>query len=161
MQVRDWEGWVLIKSAEEQDGDWVVSGPVHDLQQDYDGETMEKSGILNGLRTFFKLGGHVDREHLYAKTRDLRDIVGTATGVSDVDGVPWLTVRLRKANEHAAAIWQAVKDGIPVGFSILGRALRRDKADPQHITDTEITMAPASSGACSCLMAPRASSIAQ
>lgn len=130
----------MIKSAEQVDGEWLVSGPVHDLAEDYDGETMEKSGILNGLRTFFKLGAHVDREHLYAKTRNPDDIVGVAKGVSEVAGVPWLTVQLRKSNHHARAIWEAVRDGVPMGFSILGRALRRDAKNPKHITDTEITM---------------------
>jgi hypothetical protein len=132
------QGWTLIKSAgHDADGDPIVSGPLHDLQEDFDGETMEKSGLLNGLRTFFKLGGQVDREHMFYTTRDLKDIVGVAKGVSMVDGVPWLTVKLDRDNEHAMKYWNAVQKGIPCGFSIMGKAIKRDGS---RILDTIITM---------------------
>jgi len=131
---------VLIKHAEEKDGKWIVSGPIHDLAEDYDGETMEKSGILNGMKVHARLGGHVDYEHLYKRTHDPKVVIGKRLDVSEEDGKPWLTTELYKTKPLAKSFWDHIQAGGEAGYSIEGVATKRDPKNAKHILDTEIHM---------------------
>src|ERR1051326_2873325 len=144
--VRPFDVTVLIKATQETpEGDWLVSGPVASLLEDYDGDTLEKSGIWRGLDVFFRLGGHVDIEHLYQKSvnenrPDLDLIVGKALKGTEVDGVRWLVVKLFKGNPYAQKIWQKLQDGMALGFSLSGFALRKAKDNPRRVLETVINM---------------------
>lgn len=131
-----WFGRVLIKSVEEtSSGDWVVSGPVASLKEDYDGDIMERSGILKGLEMFRKLGSHIDYAHQYALTHDPDYLIGKGISTKDVDGVPWITVQLFKAKKLAKKVWDHLQAGGEMGFSIEGIAKARSG---RRITETEI-----------------------
>ena len=142
--VRPFDISVMIKSAvESPEGDWIVSGPVASLKEDYDGHVLAKAGVLNGLKTFFRLGGHVDYEHRYLETQDPDDIIGKAIDFKEVDGIPWIVVKLRKSVDLSKKVWRAVNDPdspVPMGFSLIGHAVRRDPKNKNSIQDTCIRM---------------------
>jgi hypothetical protein len=149
---RRFNSWVLLTKATESFDDWIVSGPVADVDvADYDGETLVKAGVMRGLELHGKLGGHIDYEHQYPKTKDPKWLIGKSVEVSEVDGKPWLTVLLHKAGpgaELARKVWDSVKNGIRMGFSIWGSGVK-DRLDPKRIIDTKImmvTIAPSPKG---------------
>lgn len=133
------ETTVLIKAhREDENGDWYVSGPIASLVPDYDGETLHKSGILEGLKMFDHLGSHVDYGHMYDKTLNPKWLIGKGVAVTEENGVPWLTVKLFKAKEWAQSLWEHVTAGGHAGFSIQGFARKRDARDPSQVLRTEI-----------------------
>lgn len=142
---------VLIKGVEEEGDQWLMYGPVASLKEDYDGEILEKSGILNGLKTFFRLGRHIDYDHQYTESLkkgkpDPDLIIGQALEVRDIEGVPNLVVRLFKSNPIAQKLVRNMKDGMEAGFSIFGFA---KKKVGNRVRDTEIhmvTIAPSPKG---------------
>ena len=142
---------LILKAKEDDNGDWLVYAPVVAPDEDYDGETMEKSGILKGLNTFFKLNAHVDWNHRFSKTHSPKDLIGVGLEpVQLVDGVPNLITKLDKGNEIAQELWRKLKAGIgSFGYSIQGIAKARDAKNHKHITETEIhlvTIAPSPKG---------------
>lgn len=130
---------ILIKAYEEtEDGRWLVSGPIHDLKEDYDEETLEKSGLLKGLEMFVRMGSHVDWEHQFARTRDPEYVIGKGIRITEVDGVPWLTTQLFKGKALAQKLWKHLQEGGEAGYSLEGLAKARHPRNPKHILLTEI-----------------------
>lgn len=130
---------ILIKAHEEtEDGRWLVSGPIHDLKEDYDEETLEKSGLLKGLDMFVRMGAHVDWEHQYARTRDPDYVIGKGIEIKEIDNVPWLTTMLYKGKALAQKLWQHLQEGGEAGYSLEGLAKARHPRNPKHILLTEI-----------------------
>jgi len=134
---------ILIKSdniTQTADGKLIISGAVASLGEDYDGEVLEKSGVLNGLKHYWKMGRHVDVDHKFQQSEDWGDIVGKAIEIIDVKGVPHLVAELFPSKPKAKAVWDHIQSGGEAGFSIFGKALKRDPKDPKRILDTEIHM---------------------
>jgi hypothetical protein len=142
--VRGFAAIGLIKSVEENaDGDYIISGPIHDLQEDYDGDTIEKSGLLNGMKTFWKMGKHIDYAHQYLQSirRGKPDpdlLIGKGLEIFEVNGIPWLKAKLYKGNELAEKVWNQLRRGVEFGFSLEGLSKARDRKNPHHILDMEI-----------------------
>ena len=141
---------VIIKSAEEVDGKWLVSGPVCSLQEDYDGDIIQKCAIDKGMKYFEKLGRQVDWEHQYSKTKNPDVLIGRGVDVRDQDGQKWLTTELFKGKPLAKSLWLHLKEGGEAGYSIEGVARERGKGkDQAKIVDMEVhrvTISPSPKG---------------
>ena len=155
MQQYEINSWGLIKAMGDgnDDGDWLISGPIASTKPDYDGDTIFSKAVEKGLSMFDRLGGQVDWMHQFNKTNDPNHIVGRAVGYTKLNGQIWLTTVLDKTNELAQKIWRMVKattaDGKPLhklGYSLLGHGVKDDKG---NVTETEIhmvTLAPQPKG---------------
>lgn len=140
MNQTHWTSHVLIKSAVEKDGEWYVYGPVASLKKDFEGETLEKAGVLNGLRDFFRLGAQIDIDHKFPQSGDWDDIIGKGVSVQEIDGIPNLVAQLLKGKPQAVKVWNHINSGGEAGFSIYGIAKARNPKDHKHILDTSIKM---------------------
>lgn len=129
---------VLCKAREDENGDWLISGPAASLNEDYDGEVLAKSGILNGLQSWFRFGAHVDHGHQFKRTRNYDDLIGKGVRQAEVDGVPWIEAKLFKSKGKSQEIWRHLKAGGELGFSLDGLAKSRDPKNPKHVLDLEI-----------------------
>ncbi|MEP6757412.1 MAG: XkdF-like putative serine protease domain-containing protein, partial [Chthonomonadales bacterium] len=131
MQTCEFNSYLMIKAAEEVNGDWIVSGPIASQEEDYDGDIITKSAVLSGLSMFFKLGGHVDYEHQYEKSKDTGKpdpdyLIGKAIDVfnnAEDRNRPWVRIQLYKSSELAKKVWHKIQDGCPMGVSLFGRSL--------------------------------------
>ena len=142
LQKLDWESWTPITKAVEKDGEWLLSGPVASQQKDYDGEIMEKAGIISGLDMHDQLGGQVDWDHMWARTHDPDTIIGRSVERPLVDSVPWMVTKLRKSLPLAQKCWRLANDPdveMKVGYSVQGSAIH-DSEDKSRIVKTVITM---------------------
>ena len=140
---RDFDCWVPLVKAEESHDDWILSGPAADTDvADYDDETLEKAGVMRGLDVHESLGAHIDFEHMYPKTKDLKYLIGKAIShYIGPDGRPWVSIRLVKdgpGREIAEKVWKSVKAGVRMGLSIFGSATRHAN-DPKRLVDTKIS----------------------
>lgn len=138
MSEQSFRTCVMLKSAREEDGQWYVSGPVASTNEDYDGEILEKAGVLKGLQMFWNLGRHVDWEHQYGRTHDPDYVIGKGIKVSTIDGVPWLTTMLYKAKPYAKKLWDHLQSGGDAGYSIEGIVKARHPKNHKHVLETEI-----------------------
>lgn len=138
LTIAPFQAYCLIKSATEENGEWVISGPVASEEEDYDGQTLERSGIIKGLTKFMRMGGLVDWEHLYMKTQNLKYIVGQGS-VFYVNGRPWVKTVLDKSCELAQQIWDwVVNKKKRMGYSILGKGVL--DATGKRVISTDIDM---------------------
>ena len=147
---KEFEAYVPIsKATESADGKWLVSGPIASLDEDYDGDILEKAGIIKGLDMFKRLGSHVDWDHQYNKTKNVEYLIGKGIEIGEVDGVPWLTTELFKSKKKAQDLWQHLQDGGTAGYSLLGKAVKVVGEKPRRILETQIhmmTIAPSPKG---------------
>ena len=88
---------------------------------------------------FDKLGSQVVWDHLWAKTHDPDTIIGKGISRTLIDGVPWLTTKLRKGLKLAQSVYQFYLDGMKLGYSIQGTGVR-DPKDPTNVKRMAITM---------------------
>jgi hypothetical protein len=118
---------IMLKATSDDDDEWIVSGPAASLERDYDGEVLEKAGLIEALRdwcTRFK--GHVDYEHGYSRSiasgkPDPDLIIAKGIDVTEVDGKPWVVVKLLKGKALAEKVWRHLKAGGEMGFSLEGK----------------------------------------
>jgi hypothetical protein len=153
LQQYDINTFGFIKAVGEDDGDWLISGPIASLKPDYDGDTILNKAIEMGLRMYERLGGQVDWEHKYKRSKDPDDIIGRSVGYTRLNGQIWMTTLLDKGNALAQKIWRMAKaktaDGKPLhklGYSVLGKGVKDDNG---NVTETEIhfvTIAPQPKG---------------
>lgn len=117
---------IMLKASTDDNDEWIVSGPAVSLQRDYDGEVIEKTGIVDAIKrwiTDFK--GHIDYEHGYSRSvmsgkPDPDLIIARGVDVTEIDGRPWITARLLKGKDLAEKVWRHLKSGGELGFSIEG-----------------------------------------
>lgn len=139
-QEIDIVGYIPLTKALMQEGpkgpERVVCGPVSSEVEDWDGEVMERSGVIKGLNKYMRLGGAVDYDHLYTQTHDPNTLIGRGE-IFYVEGRPWLRTHLRD-NELAKAVWDAVNDpNAPrMGYSVEGGGSRIGK----RVVTTDIHM---------------------
>lgn len=118
----------MAKAATGVSGEMIVYGPIGSEKKDIQEELATREGIIAGLGFFERLGGHVDFGHMYSQTvkmgRPNPDLIVGRGFVFYVNGRPWLKTVLRPENPLAQAIWRMVKDGLHIGYSIEGGALR-------------------------------------
>lgn len=148
--IRPFSASVLIKAVDAQEGKHIVYGPVASAQKDYDDEILEKAGVWKGLDMHTRLGGHVDWEHLYSKTKDPDTLIGIGVKKALVDGVAHLATRLKVGQIPLAdKVWNMAQRGDHLGYSLEGIAKARDPKNPKRILETEIhrvTISPSPKG---------------
>ena len=118
--------------------------------EDLDREIMLKAAVNNGLTSFFRMGGQVDYDHLYATPgtpyfHSPAAIIGRAIekSVNPDGGADIITTKLKSANAFANAAWEHYHDpGSPgmLGYSLQGRALARDPLNKSAVTMLDIYM---------------------
>ena len=150
-EVRDFTCYVDVCKAEggPESDDMEVSGPVASEQRDLQGDTMLRVGIWKSLVGYFKnYGAHVDWEHLYVKTHDPKWIIGRGKEAVSVDGRPWLVAKLFKSNPIAIDVFNRIKDGARIGYSIVGSAMRDPRTRETMTSSIKfVTLAPLPIGA--------------
>ena len=155
---KTFSGEVVFKAVAETPDGWIISGPIASFKKDYDGETLERTGVIKGLKMFFNLGAQIDFEHQYAAAVQRRDpkapdwLIGKGLRIEEADGTPCLVAMLFKAKDAAGqlseSIVKALRRGVRFGFSIEGKATRHPD-DDSRIIETEIhrvTIAPSTKG---------------
>lgn len=140
-------GEMLIKSATEQDGKWLFHAPAALVEEDglgpdYDKEDLTKGAVVRGLGIWQRLGGQVDYDHLYAKTHNPSTIIGKFHSVHDNPngGAPIVVTELHKGQKLAQDCWTSFHAGVPLGYSLEGKAISHDPANRKRITDLAIHM---------------------
>lgn len=132
-----------------QGDEWVISGFPASEQEDFDKDVLERTGVIKGLDHFFRVGGWIDYDHQYPKTKDPKFLIGTATDrTTDKDGRPIVIGKLFQHKELAKAIYDDMGAGGKYGFSMWGQGVR-DPKNPKRITHTLInllTIAPMPKG---------------
>ena len=111
--------------TDEKTGKKVIWGPVSTEQKDYDGEILEKAGIIEGMKTHDRLGGHVDYAHAYRESvkkgkPDPELLIGRRKEFREIDGLPCMQVELYDGNELAEKTFKQIQRGCPMGFSVEG-----------------------------------------
>lgn len=136
----------ICKAYDGQDGEtWVIEGPLSDPGADLQGDEMDMSGLQKGMELFFRLGGHVDWDHLWERTRDPDYLIGRGVEMylakhptTGID-VPWLRVSLFRNKEMAAKAVRHLKAGGSLGFSVAGAVKMRDPINKSKILEPLIT----------------------
>jgi hypothetical protein len=115
---------VAVSPNKRDDGKWLFNGPIGSLKEDYDRDKLERSDILKGIQMFWKLGRHIDFEHMYKKTLDLSYIIGQAQEIIDVGHVPSMIGELfqHPGKPMAKAVWDHMEVGGECGLSLDGLA---------------------------------------
>lgn len=133
----------LQKGVQEEDGDWVLQGPLSNPDEDLQGEHMSMAGLRKGLQTFEKLGQNVDWEHLYKATKDPAYLIGKGLEIFDAPhpktgkSVPWLKTRLYKNKKIARHAIEHLESGGTLGYSVEGGAIQKSGS---HIIESIIAM---------------------
>lgn len=136
---------IAIKAMpDDYNGAWVIDGPVGSDERDYDGETMDPTGVWKGMDMFDLLGKHVDYEHQYRRSLNPRYLIGVGVDRRLEKGICHLRAELYKDKELAKSLWEhlntktAAGDAGYAGYSIEGRVLERDPKDTSIIKAVEV-----------------------
>lgn len=145
----------ITKAVANDEGDWVVEGPLSNPEEDLQGEKMSMEGLKKGLKVFEKLGRNVDWEHLYRQTKDPKYLIGKGVAMFDAphprtgEMVPWLRTKLlkskafaRSAIEHLHALQDDCGESGGLGYSVEGGAVKRYGSTILEPIITMVTMTP-------------------
>ena len=144
---KSFTAYMLIKSATDEGGQKYLHGPAalveeDGLGSDFDKDDLAKAAVEGGLKTFERLGGQVDWDHLYAKTHDPKHIIGKCVDIKDnpSGGAPIVTTQLFMSKPLAKSAWEHHEAGGVLGYSLQGIAKARDPHNAKRITSLDIHM---------------------
>lgn len=126
----------ILKAGETENGDWCVEGPLSDPGPDAVGERMNMQGLWKAMQDYIgRRSRVVDWEHLFEKYRDPDAVIAKGMEIFQAphpvtgETVPWLRVRLIKGQRLAQKVWNLLKSGGELGFSVAGKAVRKAGLD--------------------------------
>ena len=143
-------------ATENDQGDWIVSGPVAPETADYEGDAFPDALIRKGLSFFGKFGSHdgtlgqVDWAHMYPQTRNPKWLIGRGKPVDGSDGRAWCATYLLKAKEIAQEAWKHFQAGGFAAYSLDGKMHVTQKGNgkrvPAHLEIHRMTIDPSPLG---------------
>lgn len=150
---KSFSAYLLIKGGSEgADGKKYLHGPAALVEEDglgadFDKDDLTKAAVANGLKTFERLGGQVDWDHLYAKTHRAAHIIGKCVGIQEnpAGGAPIVTTELFMNKAMAKEAWEHHESGGVLGYSLQGVAITGiakggDPKNGKRITNLDIHM---------------------